>query len=86
MFGEWYEELEQDIILVVLLLSKEQVLFIVMLKVNIKDLFVVKDCKIKLIIVLLNEIGIFCYDVILLIVILKKFMVRLGMFIDVNFG
>lgn len=57
-----------------------------MLKVNIKDLFVVKDCKIKLIIVLLNEIGIFCYDVILLIVILNKFMKRLGMFIDVNFG
>lgn len=57
-----------------------------MLKVNIKDLFVVKDCKIKFIIVLLNEIGIFCYDVILLIVILNKFMKRLGMFIDVNFG
>lgn len=57
-----------------------------MLKVNIKDLFVVKDSKIKLIIVLLNEIGIFCYDVILLIVILNKFMKRLGMFIDVNFG
>lgn len=57
-----------------------------MLKVNIKDLFVVKDCKIKLIIVLLNEIGSFCYEVILLIVILNKFMKRLGMFIDVNFG
>lgn len=57
-----------------------------MLKVNIKDLFVVKDSKIKLFIVLLNEIGIFCYDVILLIVILNKFMKRLGMFIDVNFG
>lgn len=86
MSGEWYEELEQDITSVVPSLSKQQALSIAMSKANIKDPSVVKDRKIKLIIVPLNETGILCYDVTLLIVTPNKPMKRPGMFIDANSG
>lgn len=85
MSGEWYEELEQDITSVVPLLSKQQALSIAMSKANIKDPSIVKNSKIKLIIVPLNGTGILCYDVTLLII-TRKSMKRPGMFIDANSG
>lgn len=57
--------------LVVFLMSKYQVLVLVLFNEKIQDGFNVLDSLILFVIVLWNGIGIFCYDIMLFIIIFK---------------